>query len=194
MYNNLESEVIHLHENLGYKIKALRISLGKTLEEFGDLIGGVNKSNVSRWEKDLAKPTNERLEKIAELAGMTLAEFKSSDSVNLTLYKTEALKERIRFLRKQQQDIKDKISTSTNKNKLEEELRLLEALILNEQNNLIQAQQNLLSVKSSLNYLTSDSISIESLLTSDANLTFNNQLMTADDKKRALELFKLVFK
>lgn len=61
------------YPGLGERIKKIRLSLGLNLEEFGlKFSPTANKSNVSRWEKDKAIPTPERLNKIAELGNVTV--------------------------------------------------------------------------------------------------------------------------
>ena len=57
---------------LGTRIKAIRKKQDMTLEEFGRVIGNAGKSNVSKWEKGLAIPNDERLEIIARLANASV--------------------------------------------------------------------------------------------------------------------------
>ncbi|PGR00889.1 transcriptional regulator, partial [Bacillus cereus] len=45
---------------------------GMTLEEFGKQILNANKSVVSKWEKGITVPNNERLAKIAEIGNVTI--------------------------------------------------------------------------------------------------------------------------
>ncbi|MEW4237176.1 helix-turn-helix domain-containing protein [Bacillus thuringiensis] len=51
----------------GKEIKEIRLSLGLTLEEFGEKIDGANKSIVSKWERDETKPSPRRLKIINEI-------------------------------------------------------------------------------------------------------------------------------
>ena len=51
-------------EALGQRIKLIRIKNGMTLEEFGKQILNANKSVVSKWEKGITVPNNERLAKL----------------------------------------------------------------------------------------------------------------------------------
>lgn len=67
---------------LGNRIKAIRKSKKMTLEEFGREIGAVGKSNVSKWEKGYVIPTEDRLEKIAELAHISVYELIYGDTLN----------------------------------------------------------------------------------------------------------------
>ena len=51
------------------EIKSLRLSLGLTLEEFGNKLNPpANKSNVSRWEKAKCLPNRKRMLAIKKLA------------------------------------------------------------------------------------------------------------------------------
>ncbi|MDQ8460622.1 helix-turn-helix domain-containing protein [Enterococcus faecium] len=61
------------NKDIGNRIKALRISLGLTMEEFGKkFIPAADKSLVSRWEKGTSLPNNERLKRISELGGVSM--------------------------------------------------------------------------------------------------------------------------
>ena len=57
---------------VGERIKLIRKKRGETLEQFGNAIGGVLKSNVSKWERGLSLPNNERIKIIAELGNVTV--------------------------------------------------------------------------------------------------------------------------
>ena len=57
---------------VGERIKLIRKKRGQTLEEFGNEIGGVLKSNVSKWERGQSLPNNTRIKKIAELGNVTV--------------------------------------------------------------------------------------------------------------------------
>lgn len=61
-------------EDLGQKIKELRMDKGLTMEEFGKLFDA-SKSIVSRWERDISIPNEKRLKHIAKLAGKSVSEF-----------------------------------------------------------------------------------------------------------------------
>lgn len=56
---------------LGLRISSIRKEKGLTLEEFGRKVLSAGKSNVSKWERGLTMPSNERLKVIAEMAGVT---------------------------------------------------------------------------------------------------------------------------
>jgi len=62
-------------KHVGFRIKLIRKQLGLTMEEFSKKFSpSADKSNVSRWEKNKALPSNERLSKIAELGNTTVEE------------------------------------------------------------------------------------------------------------------------
>lgn len=60
---------------IGLRIKQIRYNKGYTLEAFGKLFN-VSKSNVSKWEKGLSLPNNERMSTIAKIADITVNELK----------------------------------------------------------------------------------------------------------------------
>lgn len=75
---------------VGKRIQAIRLEKGLTLKQFGEMLGKiklkneievssnvqntVNKSNVLRWEQGISFPNKERLNKIAQLANITVNE------------------------------------------------------------------------------------------------------------------------
>ena len=60
--------------DLGQKIKELRMDKGLTMEEFGKLCN-TEKQTVNNWEKGRNEPSLERLKLIAEMAGKSVSEF-----------------------------------------------------------------------------------------------------------------------
>ena|SRR5699024_2261812 len=56
---------------IGERISEIRGSHNMTLEEFGKVIGGATKSNVSKWEKGEVLPNRLRLKKIADFGNTT---------------------------------------------------------------------------------------------------------------------------
>lgn len=60
--------------DIGQKIKELRMDKGLTMEEFGKLFDA-SKSIVSRWERDISVPNEKRLKHIAKLSGKSVSEF-----------------------------------------------------------------------------------------------------------------------
>lgn len=88
IYNNLNYEVIK-NKQIGERIKIIRKEKGMTLEEFANLFEPVaNKSNVSRWEKGLAYPSNERIKKIAEIGNISVEYLLNGDG-NISIPKEE---------------------------------------------------------------------------------------------------------
>lgn len=62
-------------EELGNRIKEIRLSKGKTMKEFGELfVPEASDSIVSRWERGVSVPNSQRLKRIAELGDMTTTE------------------------------------------------------------------------------------------------------------------------
>src|SRR5699024_11318584 len=76
-------------EAVGRRIQNLRFKKGLTLEEFGKLIGDVDKSNVSKWEKGSSLPNKKRLKKISEVGGISINQLLYGDTlgfVNARIY------------------------------------------------------------------------------------------------------------
>jgi len=81
----------------GYKIKMIRKELGLTMEEFGERIGKpfASDSIISRWERGVNLPNNERLKRIAEIGEVSVEELlcsnvkhtKNTDSDNIKVIK-----------------------------------------------------------------------------------------------------------
>lgn len=62
-------------KEIGYSIKLIRKQLGLTMEEFGKKFDPVaSQSIVSRWEKGVSVPNNQRMKRISELGGVTVAD------------------------------------------------------------------------------------------------------------------------
>ena len=59
---------------VGRRIQAIRQELGLTLHEFGIKIDNADRSIVSRWERGVSLPSNERLRTIADLGNTTVSE------------------------------------------------------------------------------------------------------------------------
>ena len=59
------------NNQVGQRIKAIRLEKGMTTKEFGAFIGATD-SNVTSWETGRTSPNPERLKIIADLAGMTV--------------------------------------------------------------------------------------------------------------------------
>lgn len=59
--------------DIGNRIKQVRLKNGKSQEDFGSLFDPpVNKASVSRWESGKTLPTSKRLQKIADLGGVSV--------------------------------------------------------------------------------------------------------------------------
>ena len=94
---------------VGNRIKLIRKKRGETLEQFGNAIGGVLKSNVSKWERGQSLPNNERIKKIAELGDTTVQELlREDDYINVGY----AIKELRDSYRETQQQFADRIGIS----------------------------------------------------------------------------------
>lgn len=81
----------NLNKIIGKRIYLIRKSLGLTMKEFGERMGNpvASDSIVSRWEKGVSVPNNERLKRIAELGEMTvedLLSMQSNRTVEETIY------------------------------------------------------------------------------------------------------------
>lgn len=59
---------------VGVRIANIRDRHNKTLEEFGNMIDGATKSNVSKWEKGDVLPNRRRLKRIAEIGETSVSE------------------------------------------------------------------------------------------------------------------------
>lgn len=83
---------------VGERIKAIRLSRGMTLEEFGERLGA-SKGAVYHWESGKNLPNKGRLETIAEMSNLTLKELLYGDEFLYvtSLIPTEDLKEKDLF-------------------------------------------------------------------------------------------------
>lgn len=61
-------------KRVGNMIKKIRISHGLTMEEFGTKVDNAHKSLVSKWEKGMSLPNNNRLKIIADLGQISIEE------------------------------------------------------------------------------------------------------------------------
>lgn len=64
---------------VGIRIANIRDLQNKTLEEFGNMIDGATKSNVSKWEKGDVLPNRRRLKRIAEIGETSVGELLYGD-------------------------------------------------------------------------------------------------------------------
>ena len=66
------SEIGIHKKKVGERIRAIRTELGLTMKEFGEKFDPpASDSIVSRWERGISKPNNERLKAIAELGDIS---------------------------------------------------------------------------------------------------------------------------
>lgn len=76
MYEGGISMHINLQINnkrVGTTIKSIRLEMGMTQEEFGNLFGAT-RSNVSKWERGSSLPNQERLKQIAKISNKSIDE------------------------------------------------------------------------------------------------------------------------
>ncbi|WP_203268755.1 helix-turn-helix domain-containing protein [Streptococcus uberis] len=100
-------------EAFGQRLKAIRLSKGMTLEEFGTLFGA-EKSNVSKWEKGKSLPSPERLKKISKISGYSVSELLYG---NIFIFFREYFKN---YLPDEKKYLKNYISNSTFETIIEE--------------------------------------------------------------------------
>ena len=111
-------------DHVGLKIKKIRTDLGLTLEEFGKRIGAA-RSSVSQWESGRNAPNLEKLQKIAEIAGISPSELMGLELEPQVIVINEQVKKQLdemqkqmepfkRFLEKSSQETKDKLAAAVN--------------------------------------------------------------------------------
>lgn len=61
---------------LGSRIRAQRKARGLTLQQLGDVFG-ISRSSVSEWESDRSQPANDKLVRLADVLGTTVADLLS---------------------------------------------------------------------------------------------------------------------
>lgn len=202
--------------NLGFKIRSLRLELGLTLDEFGKLIGNANKSNVFKWEKGMSRPNNKRIQKMAELAGVSIEEFLNNEHKIKSINEANELFKELQMLELSVSNLSKMVGALSDTNSFEllgeidsnvgdvsfNEYKIMheEALVREQKRydsllkNLVRMQNEFLNSKLIDEFITQKSLSLNSLLESESYLTLNEKILTAEDKKRALEILKLVFK
>lgn len=105
----MERVGLNMSIEVGNRIKLIRKKRGETLEQFGNAIGGVLKSNVSKWERGQSLPNNERIKKIAELGDTKVHELLREDDYINVGYAIKELRDRYR---ETQQQFADRIGIS----------------------------------------------------------------------------------
>lgn len=87
---------------VGKRIKTIRINKGETTKEFAKHFNPkASDSLVSRWERGVNLPNNERIEKIAELGDMTVDELLNgniADEVKIHEYFKGDIGKQLQFL------------------------------------------------------------------------------------------------
>src|SRR5699024_3137500 len=69
-------------KDVGLRIRFIRKNKGMTLDDFGDLLNPqASDSIVSRWERGVSLPSNERTKQIAELGNISVDELLYGSSV-----------------------------------------------------------------------------------------------------------------
>lgn len=69
--------------SVGNKIRSIRMNLGMTQEEFGNLFNAT-RSNVSKWERGSSLPNKTRLKAIADIGNMSVDELLGKDTVTIS--------------------------------------------------------------------------------------------------------------
>lgn len=209
---------ICMSENLGIKIKALRKSLNLTLEEFGKLIYNTSKSNVHKWENNNTKPSMKNLNRIAELANKSLKEFLNEETYELSIFEANHKLDELGYYENKIKNIEDilheykdltedelnqecklvslkkKVTYKEYKFELIEELNKLKNDYVTELKNLVELQNKMLNSEITKEIVQNDTIPLETLFNSSYTFKINETCLTAEDKKRALEILKLIFK
>ena len=75
-----------MDNNLGFKIKQIRLEHGHTMEEFGKKFN-TSKGTVNNWEKGRNKPNKENLKAIADLGNISVDELLYGSKKLINLYK-----------------------------------------------------------------------------------------------------------
>lgn len=73
-------------QNIGSKIKEIRLSLGESMEEFGKRFN-TSKGTVNNWEKDRNFPNKANLKSIADIAGISVNKLLGIPELKLSLVK-----------------------------------------------------------------------------------------------------------
>lgn len=69
--------------SVGNRIRSIRMNLGMTQEEFGNLFNAT-RSNVSKWERGSSLPNKTRLKAIADIGNMSVDELLGKDTVTIS--------------------------------------------------------------------------------------------------------------
>ncbi|MGK0554487.1 helix-turn-helix domain-containing protein [Macrococcus capreoli] len=112
--------------NLGQNIRNIRWSLGLTMSDFGEIIGGVKSGVVSNWENNKQKPNADRLKKIADIGNMKVVELVNGKDDYKQLY--EQQKQQINKLKTEIIIINNDAVNSGDEAQMEITGRVIEAL------------------------------------------------------------------
>lgn len=81
-----------INKIIGSRIKEIRLQSGLTLEKFGKLFSPpVDKSLVSRWEKGINLPNNDRIKRIAEIGKVSIdylkhGQIKKPENISISIF------------------------------------------------------------------------------------------------------------
>lgn len=96
--------------NLGFRIKQLRMSLGFTLEEFGQKFN-TSKATVYNWEKGRNNPNKQNLKSIAEIANISVDELLHGKEKEQITMETEIYKGKVKIVEEKIGDVVIEIET-----------------------------------------------------------------------------------
>lgn len=197
-------------QTLGKKIKEIRMNLGINMEEFGKLVNEANKSLVSKWESDKSIPGIERLHIIASLGDISYKELIERSDTNFLIEKTQNLNLKLElsleFLEKLKKDLEILEQGSTTHDKSSEESADISMEIANVQENIYNEILKIREIRYSLSEINkilkqvdiyddlylNKTFELENLF-SLKNLSINNKILSLEEKKRALQILKLIF-
>ena len=142
---------------IGKRIFTIRKSLGLTMKEFGERMGNpvASDSIVSRWEKGVSVPNNERLKRIAEIGDISVNELLYGDSQE---YVHNVLIEELNNHNKLYSVLKEHYIEDTN----EDEIHLQAVKLINDSLEQIYTRLRILTTNQNINS-SNESLSIYQL-------------------------------
>lgn len=210
-------------KTLGQKIKAIRLNLGKNMEEFGRMVDNANKGLVSRWENDKSIPGIERLHIIAKLGNISFEELMETEDIkslievssrlqrhlNITIYNVEDLTRLLNSMQSKEILIEDIIDDKEaiiatyefHLNQIKEVSKLLSDELeihnelLKDLKEINDILQNFVAheIVNAINNNETKSIPIDKLLNERANIILDNKVLSKDEIIRALQILRLTF-
>ena len=90
-------------KSVGRRIRFIRLNRGETMEEFSKHFTNAKSGTVSNWETGRNAPNKKRLNKIAELGGMTVEELINANPLHN--YSTEELQAEINRRKKAERQL-----------------------------------------------------------------------------------------